>query len=219
MTQASLTRWCKTQSLRSAVGTDVTNYPAAVGLRFHNGKSCTGALIAPDAIATAAHCLNDLIPATGGYLDISAFSMIGGVRRTITDDGTTGDDKLRRVWVRWDPQYVPGSFDAPSDFAVLVLAAGDGASFRYVSVSECAATNCRMPIYADAIGVTRNITLYGSGMNSTSGAGVGVMRTGRKYIDGWSADRNYFTRMGPAATLLRYARAIPVVPQSPTRMH
>lgn len=161
-------------------GTAVSHFPTAVTI---STLGCSGALIAPDTIVTAAHCVDTRVPPSGGFLNVHAWIRKDGQDVCITCDAT---DAFRRVRVEWDPAYSGSRTnpDAPSDFAVLVLARSEGTSFS--NVTQFAA------VYADALGHTRNMTIFGSGVANFAGTGSGVMRTGRKFMDGWSSDRLYF---------------------------
>jgi hypothetical protein len=112
---------------------DLADYPAAVRLTVIQGDggeySCSGSLIAPDMIMTAAHCVKRPGIGNGGPAEIRVETMMWadgqprGVRRCLTANSlknNCGSSDRSTVVVRWDPAY-RGTGDTESDAAVLKL--------------------------------------------------------------------------------------------------
>ena len=186
-----------------------TDYPAAVWLeRMVNlqgapGMGCSGAMIAPYAIATAAHCVSDVVPAAGGWMRIWAEVMRDGARRCISAVNVNGftencqpgvNDHAATVWVRYPPNYT-GDGDTHDDIAILVLPQNTAYFKQLNPASECSwalregagKPSCYYRFYRDTFDDTIEMDLYGFGKPTNQ---IGILNRGWTRID-WYGSQHF----------------------------
>jgi hypothetical protein len=145
---------------------DVDGHPGLVRI---GGTSCTGTLLGPTLLLTAAHCV-DRLPATA---DIQVEYFEPG--RAANDPRDFG---LMPVNVFVHPQHVPsaggGVENSFADRDIAVLEKNDGAPWPETDYRDYAR------VYQDeGNSLPGHLDLYGQGFSTISGNGIGTLRMSR----------------------------------------
>jgi V8-like Glu-specific endopeptidase len=138
-------------------GVDASD-PAVVVILVDGEGDCTGSLVAPDVVLTAAHCILEDIPAG------AVFTVFTGPDLAQPDGGETVDVAMARPNPAWDLE------DDSGDVAVLVLA-------RPLTIPPVRIN--RTPLTEDLVGQAARMVGYGdtTAMEPTTGFGRRLQAT------------------------------------------
>ena len=140
-------------------GTTDNGDPSVVAVFVHapgsnSGSLCTGTVISPTAVLTAAHCVDPDVVGTGQVFEV------------LTGTSLTGAPRLAVAATAFDPEFDVNDLTGGHDIGVVTLA----------QPTTLAAVAFHQAPYSDAL-ASQSIRIVGYGTNNHTGGGAGTKRT------------------------------------------